>query len=108
MNTSRLQRILAELQARPAQCVTLDREMAEVAFEVTSAETFVAGIAVTLVGGKRPDPRHGIVLMREYLVGSFWRLDDGRRIDLRPCPEVHGHARLVDELTRECRRLLGD
>lgn len=97
-----------ELSKRTSDPARFGGELADVAFEVVSADTFVGGLAATLLEGKHPDQSHRQVLTRPLLVGSSWLLDDGRRIDLSTVAELHSHARLVEQLRVECVRCLGN
>jgi hypothetical protein len=106
MNKTRLQDMYDELSHRPINVAAYDGEFGDVAFDICTADTFVAGIAATLLEGRRPDASHRCVCERENLTGPYWALDDGRRVDLRPVPELYTHARLVEALRRECLRRL--
>ena len=106
MNTTMLQTIYDELSQRSLDPAAHEGEFGDAAFEITTADTFIAGIAATLLEGGNPDASHRAVLARERLVGPHWLLDDGRRVDLRPVQEMYAHARLVERLRRECLRCL--
>jgi hypothetical protein len=108
MTTTRLRVIYDDLRTRAIDPAEHDGELGEAAFEITTADTFIAGVAATLLEGKQPDASHRSVLTREYLLGSCWLLSDGRRIDLRHVPEMYAHARLVEQLRKECLRCSGN
>lgn len=108
MSRTKLQTLYNELSQRTSDPRRFRGELADVAFEILSADTFVGGLAATLLEGKHPDQSHRQVLTRPLLAGLSWLLDDGRRIDLSTAPELHAHAKLVEQLRVECVRCLGN
>lgn len=108
MSSVELSALYGELSRLHVDPASYRAELADAAFEVLSADTFIAGIASTLLAGKRPDAQHMAVLRRDYLLDATWLLSDGRRVDLSLAPELFAHASLVEQVRRECIRCLGN
>lgn len=55
----------------------------DVAFEIVSTETALAGLASQLLDGERPDPGQLAVCQHIFLRDTVWYSRDGRTFDLR-------------------------
>jgi hypothetical protein len=81
-------------------------EIKELVFELLDAETFVAGIASTLLEGQCPERAAMPILETTFLFGTCWMRRDGSQFDLRATPEVLDHARRVEALKDACAALI--
>jgi hypothetical protein len=82
-------------------------EAYDAVFSMTSTETFVMGIACTLLEGKTVPDNHRVAVWNPYLVEkTIWVLEDRSRFDLRPFPELLDWARTLEAVRRECLKLI--
>jgi hypothetical protein len=63
-----------------------DGIVGDAAFEISTAGTFVAGVASSILDGKTVGVAERRVLERVFLADTRWILEDGRQIDLRNYP----------------------
>jgi hypothetical protein len=61
-------------------------DLGNAVFEITTADSFIAVIATTLVEGGRPSAQDVRTLSRVLLAGDAWRLQNGREVDLGLAP----------------------
>ena len=101
---NRLYELLRHVTSRSLDLKAFTGQLADVAFEITTAESFLAGIASALLERGVMDPSHRVVLEKEFLRGTTWNLGDGARVDLSSAPELLQAARAVQELRDECLR----
>ena len=78
----------------------------DVAFEITTADTFIAGIASKILDRERVTKADRKILNDVRLSGTDWRCDDGELFNLEPYPEINTAARGVEELRAQCRQAL--
>lgn len=103
---NKLRQIFDELRSQSVDPSAYSGRLADAAFEIVSADTFIAGIASALLDGRRPSEQEEAILHRDYLIGSSWMTDDGDRIELGAAIELCDYARLVERLKVECLRCL--
>ena len=79
----------------------------DVAFEITTAETFVAGIASKIIGRNRMTAQDKSLVQDPYLRdGRWWQCDNGSVFDLSVNPEINRMAQAVEQLRASCARAL--
>jgi hypothetical protein len=75
----------------------------DVAFQIITAETFVAGVATKILDREVVSPEEAAVIKNPLVLeGSLWRCDDGQTFDLKPFPQVHRTAIRVESLRAKC------
>jgi hypothetical protein len=74
--------------------------------DIISCDTFVAGIADTILNHKTVPYENRAFLKQVSLVGSSYRLPDGHEVDLTQEPELLQYARLIEEVRRLCAEIL--
>ena len=102
MSLNRVQQLFDGLQASDINPNRYQGEIQQVVFELFDAETFVAGIASTLLDGERPERAAILILETTFLLGTHWMRRDGSEFDLRALPEILERARRVEELKEAC------
>ena len=91
---------------RALQKLSLDvnsycQPLVDVAFELTSFDTFIAGIVDTLLQGKTVSQQHVAVLRRPLPVeGTLWQTQDGSRVDLSLHPDILTYAERLTEVRK--------
>lgn len=92
-----LRQLLTHLEHSSIDVNVYAGRVADAAFELQTFDTFIAGVAMTLVSGSNVTPEHKKILERALpLRDSKWVLDSGEEVDLGPFPELLAHARLVE------------
>ena len=76
--------------------------ISDVAFDIITADSFLAGIASAIINRNSPDTVHLRSLKRSLLEGTYWILTNGEKGDLLPYPELLRHARLLEEVRAQC------
>ncbi len=76
-------------------------------FDIVSTDTYVAGIATTLLDGKSVDKSNYIVVTSRYLrEKKYWIMVDGREIDISEYEEILKYAEIIEEIRKECCSLI--
>src|ERR1700730_11914324 len=79
----------------------------DVVFKITTADTFVAGVASKLVDRDTVAPEEKIVVSAPLLLEDrWWRCDDGQLFDLEPYAEIRKVARSIESLRAKCKDVL--
>lgn len=75
----------------------------DVAFEITTADTFVAGVASKIIDGDRMTKEDESIVQRPLLLeGRRWQCEDGSVFDLNKSPEIKRVALAVEQLRATC------
>jgi|SRR5882724_1614113 len=75
----------------------------DVAFDVITADTFVAGIASKIVDRDIVTAEERIAVDVPFLLEDrWWRRDDGQLFDLQPHAEIHKVAISIEYLRGKC------
>jgi hypothetical protein len=75
----------------------------DVAFEITTAETFIAGVASKIIDGNRITKKDMSIVQRPLLLeGRWWQCDDGSVSDLGVNPEINRRALAIEQLRAAC------
>jgi hypothetical protein len=104
---SDLQQMLLRVQRSGFDSTAYEGPAAEVAFELTTFDTFIAGIASTLLLGRAltaQGKEREILQQGLPLTGSVWTTESGARVDLATFPGLLAHARLLNSLIEACIR----
>jgi hypothetical protein len=81
--------------------------IADVAFEIVTADTFLAGIADSWLSGAVMDSSSRvIVIVQRLLDGRIWVAEQGQRYDLSQWPELLEYARRIESLRKACEAVL--
>jgi len=83
-------------------------ELRDVAFDLTTADTFLAGVAATLLERAPVNEGHRRVAADVQLHGTSWRALDGVVTDLASHPELLAYARRLEQLRQACSAQLLD
>lgn len=76
-------------------------------FEIYTADTYVAGIATTLLDRGKVDKSNYIVVTTRYLRDKkYWIMVDGREIDISEYEEILKYAEIIEEIRKECCSLI--
>jgi hypothetical protein len=76
-------------------------------FSLTTADTFLAGIAHTMLSGKAVPFEHRPIVQTQYLrPNGFWVMENGEAFDLSPYPELLNWARIMESVRKECLKQL--
>ena len=102
MSLSRVRQLFDGLQPSDINPNRYQGAIQQVVFELFDAETFVAGIASTLLEGERPERAAISILETTFLLGTNWMRRDGSQFDLRTMPEILARARRVEDLKEAC------
>lgn len=78
----------------------------DVAFEINTADSFIAGIASRIIDRERVTRAHRKVLNEARVLGSDWRCFDGELFNLEPYPKLRAAAMGVEELRLKCQEAL--
>jgi hypothetical protein len=95
-------------QALPIRLHDFAGEGNEAAFDLITTDTFIAGVATSLIDGVDVAPEHRKIVWTSFLAESLYRLSDGRVIDLAPYPALLMFARSLDRLRRVCEEAVSD
>jgi hypothetical protein len=80
-----------------------DSEAYDVVFSMTTADTFLAGIADTVLAGQAVPFEHLPILVRENLrSNTSWLMENGEGFDLSSFPELLNWAKIIETVRREC------
>ena len=82
----------------------------EVAADLTSSDSAIAGIAYTVLSGKRPPPEH-ITILRKPIFPTdedTWKTISGEVVRLSDYPELLHYAAVIDRVRRVTLELLSD
>lgn len=79
----------------------------DVAFEITTAETFVAGVASKIVDHNQLTADDKLIVGRPFMLESrWWKRASGSLFDLNEHPEISRAAIAIEELRAACERAL--
>ena len=79
----------------------------DVAFEITTAETFIGGVASKIIDRDRITKRDKLVVQQPLVLEErWWRCDDGNVFDLRVNPEINSRALTIEKLRVTCVKAL--
>lgn len=99
---SHLERLFFRLRTTTTRMSDYDGAMAGVVFEILTADSFLAGIADTILTGHVPNRAIVPYLSQGTLSGSVWRMPDGALVDLANQPDLLAHAQLLDQVRLAC------
>jgi hypothetical protein len=72
-------------------------------FDITTADTFVAGVASRLIDGDAATiEEFGFIGEPMLTEGRWWRCNDGKLFDLEPYPEIKLVAGTIESLRQKC------
>lgn len=74
----------------------------DVAFDITTEDTFIAGIASKILDGTGVSWEERQIIGDSRLEGDRWRGDDDEFFDLGPYPEINAAAKRVEEFRAKC------
>ena len=78
-------------------------EAREAAFDITTADTVVAGIADAILSGKTVPPEHRPVVAHPFLRDDgCWLSTSGPAFDLNPFPELLEYAAVIERVRKLC------
>jgi hypothetical protein len=80
--------------------------VADVVCDILTVDSFVAGIAASIIEAAHVDHSDAVHLAREFLNENVWTTLAGSSFDLSEFPEILQHARLVVRLQNSCLGLL--
>ena len=78
----------------------------DIAFEINTADTFIAGIASRIIDQEKITRAHRKILNEARLSGTDWRCFDGELFSLKQYPELYTAACGVEELRSKCQQAL--
>lgn len=81
---------------------------ADIVFEIITAETFVAGIACTLLNLKSIKLNEKLILGNELMKNGEWLLENGGKFSLWHLTEVMEYAKNVEALRIACLKILNE
>jgi hypothetical protein len=102
MSIKKLEQLYDALRRKTTNVNRYAGALTDVAFELVTADTFVAGIASSLLEKRAVAPGEFAVLRSQFLVGTDWKLQDGSTVDLRNEPDLLEHAQVLEALKEEC------
>jgi hypothetical protein len=81
--------------------------MFDIAFDIVTLDTGIAGIAATVLSGQRVPEEH-VEVLRRRLITKDGRLvlTSGELVDLSASPDLLEHVRLIDRVRNLCLRLI--
>ena len=74
--------------------------------EIITAETYIAGIADTILSGGSVNPQYREILYRKFIIDDKWQLNDGSNYSLSHIPEVLEYSINIEKLRIECNKVL--
>ncbi len=105
--SSRFKQLLLELARANLDLFSYEGEAGDAAFDLTTADTFLAGIVDNLRGGKTVPSEFRHDILHPWLEGTVWCGPDGSRHDLSLMPErLLEHPRLLERVRSACVREL--
>jgi hypothetical protein len=99
---SQLERLFYKLRTTEIRVTDYDGAMADVAFEIQTTDSFLVGIADTILTTHLPNRDIVPYLSQGTLSGSVWRMPNGALVDLATAPDLLEHARLLDQVRLAC------
>ena len=99
---TRLNDLLEQLRLTPIRVGQYQDLLGDVAFELATADTFIAGIATELLERRRPSHAAMPILQRPLLERAAWVMSTGQNVDLSDQLELLRAAELLEQLRREC------
>lgn len=102
--TKKLAVAFAELSERSIDLSAHSDRAFDIAFDIVTIETGIAGIADSVLSGGQITDQHKHLLRRSVLDGVL--LDGGQQHDLSETPDLRKHLELVDEVRRLCLQVL--
>jgi hypothetical protein len=99
---SHLERLFDKLRTTTTQLKDYDGAMAGVALEILTADSFLTGIADTILTAHVPNRAIVPYLSQGTLSGSHWQMHNGAVVDLANQPDLLAHARLLDQVRLAC------
>jgi len=106
MNSDHLKYLVDMLRMISVNPRKYSGELADVVFELISADSLIAGVAEALLSGNSLKMEHKTVLSKRLLLGSQWALSDGSLIDLSEQAELLEYGSLIQRISDECSRLV--
>lgn len=79
---------------------------AEIAFDIVTSDTFIAGIADKLIERISLSTEETSLLEKKLLVNGEWFCNDGHTHSLNHLPELKKYAGKIEELRIICRKIL--
>jgi hypothetical protein len=104
--TSRLRQLFDQSSKTSVSVRKYQGQTADAAFEICTADTFVAGIASRVLEGQKPESAFLAILANPLMNGTCWVMPDKQLVDLSATPELLQAARLVEDLRMECRKVV--
>lgn len=101
----RFKQLLAELSAAQLDLFSYTGEARDVAFDLTTADSFLAGIVDRLRGANTVPAEFRAEMLRPWLQGASWYGPDGSQHDLVLMPEsLFEYALLLERIRSTCVR----
>jgi hypothetical protein len=70
----------------------------DLAFDLTTVDTFVAGIASKVLDGESVTPEEILLLNRPFLVGNIWNGHEVHKSDISGISEMLKYANAIEEV----------
>ena len=87
----------------PLRLQDYDGAIRDVVFDVFTAETFIAGIAESLLSKVTPSPQHLEILTTRLLTQDrCWKGTLVTAVDINATPEIARYVELLEEVRRNC------
>ena len=79
----------------------------DVVVDITTADTFIAGITSKLIDGERLDKKERAILSKPLLLeGRWWQLDNGTAFDVERHPDIYEVANTLETVRDKCNKAL--
>ena len=102
----RLRRLFSQMKVGGIRIADYEGDLEDVVAEMFTKDTFIAGVASTLLDGKEVEEAYREILAAPIIEGTAWILPEGERNDLGEHPQLLRYAHLLDEVRTECLALL--
>lgn len=103
MRANELEKLFAELKNTSFDLFQFEGEMFDVAFDIKSADSYIAGITDSLIKNYKINESDLVGLKISFLVDEhYWLFEGVKKVDLKPYPDVLKLALVIEELRIKC------
>jgi hypothetical protein len=107
MKQARLRDSCHRLQACSIALNDYSGSLLDIAFDLITVDTFVAGLASKILDRQTLTPQERQILLPPFLAGSIWNGHEIRHADLTGFPELLAYAQAIEQARVSCLDAVG-
>lgn len=107
MKQARLRDSCHRLQACSVALNDYSGSLLDIALDLVTVDTFVAGLASKILDSQTLTPQERQILLRPFLTGSVWNGHEIRLADLTEVPELLAYAQAIEQTRVSCLDAVG-